>query len=120
MANETLDLFTDWCYNEFVRLYREKKFREASIFHETLLKHSTWNLCGRRLVSQRMHAKGLIKDIEKAGKAGKTEKLLFTGQKGRDEFIKTITEYEKALRNEGYPENVILDLVIIKKEEYGN
>ncbi|MCH5685563.1 hypothetical protein LWM68_15670 [Niabella sp. W65] len=68
MAYETLNDFTDWCYNRFVEYNRKNKFNEAGIYHDMLKKHFDWNLKGRRLTSQRQRAKNRLRIFKKPRK----------------------------------------------------
>lgn len=120
MAYETLNDFTDWCFNRFVEHNREGKYTVAGIYHDMLKKHFEWNLKGRRLTTQRQRAKNRLHDIMNAMKAGKLDKLTYTGEEGKKEFNDVIAAYEKQLRDFGYPEETINELIILKKENYGH
>jgi len=120
MAYETLNDFTDWCYNRFVECNRKSKFSEAGIYHDMLKKHFEWNLKGRRLVTQRLRAKNRLLDIWEATKSGKLDKLTYSGAEGRKEFNDVMAAYEKELQAFGFPEEIITELIIQKKENYGN
>ncbi len=117
MAYDTLDEFTEWCYNSYVEATRSDRYREATVYYLVLHQHLTLNLKARRLVSQRIKAKSLLKDIDNAGKAGKSYSLTYTGEKGVHEFKEMIAAYEKQLRELGYSEDNITELIIQKKLE---
>lgn len=85
-----------------------------------LIKHLEWNLKGRRLTTQRQSAKNRLKDIMSAMKAGKLDKLTYSGVEGQREFEEVIAAYEKELKDFGFSEETINELIILKKENYGN
>ncbi|HCD9236064.1 TPA: hypothetical protein NEG48_003084 [Elizabethkingia anophelis] len=119
MAYESLNEFTEWCYNKYVEYTRKNDFIRSSIYEDVLKNHLQWNLKGRRLVTQRHLAKFLVKNIYKAHIEGKTDKLTYTGEKGKKEFEDEMTKYEELLRKENFPDDSIRELVIMKREQYG-
>lgn len=120
MAYETLYEFTQWCYNSIVDAIRAENDKVATTLIEVLRQHLSLNLKAGKFVSQRQHARNLLKQIEKAQKQGLTRKLHYTGEKFQQEMKDAISAYENWLRSQNYPEDYITELIIIKKEQYGN
>ncbi|HRB71481.1 MAG: hypothetical protein E2604_11395 [Flavobacterium sp.] len=117
MENEKA--LTDWLYNRFVEASRKGKHEQTDIYLE-LLNKCVNTMTQRKFGTLRRFARGRLKTIYTALKSGTVKKLLLTGDEGTKEFEKTISDYEKSLREMNFPEETIKELVIEKRINYGN
>ncbi len=120
MAYENNNDFTDWIYNRYVEALRKEDYVRMLVFLDVLNQYIFKALAQRKFSKLRRHAKELVKDIDKAHRNGNPRKLLLTGDEGQKEFEKTIADYEQSLRDMNCSEEMITELVIEKRFNYGN
>lgn len=117
MENEKT--LTDWLYNRFVEASRKGKYEQTDIYLE-LLNKCVNTMTQRKFGTLRRFARERLKTIYNALKNGTVKKLLLTGDEGTKEFERTISDYEKSLREMNFSEEAIKELVIEKRFNYGN
>lgn len=112
--------FTDWLYNRYVEAIRNNDTSKAVVYTEVLNQFIRWTFNHPRYSQQKRHARLLIKEIYRAIKNGTSHKLVVTGEEGKQEFQQKMAEYEQELRDAGFPEDSIIELVVEKRLNYGN
>ncbi len=77
MAHESLNEFTDWCYNRFVdELQKSQRISPMLV----LMMHIEKNLKSSRFKDQRFYARMRLKDIEDFLKKPDMDKLRYRGE----------------------------------------
>jgi len=112
--------FVDWLYNRYVEALRNKDFLQMSIYFDVLDRCVSMAFSQRKFSSLRTRAKKRLKEIATAGKNGTLCKLDFVGEEFVREFEKAMQDYEQTLKDQGFSQQLIRDLVIEKRCNYGN
>lgn len=110
--------FADWLYNRFVENYKEQNIVEAFIYLDVLTHYQSFAKEVRKLSDQRRHIKELYTDIMKALKEGKAHRLFFTGEEGARKFHEEMNAYADQLREQGFSEEYITQVVSDRKMSY--